>query len=95
MLQHDTDNLLKVKILDFGLAKRFQGPLGLDFEGFRKDIIEVVRIFAAVYTGEEFDNVRDVRNNWRTKLNEVSVTLHLPVYVIYDNCYTCKNDISL
>ena len=73
MLQHDTDNLLKVKILDFGLAKRFEGPLGLDFEGFRKDIGEVVRIFAAVYTGEEFDNVRDVRKNWRTKLNEVSV----------------------
>ena len=75
MLQHDTDNIensLKVKILDFGLAKRFQGPLGLDFEGFRKDIGEVVRIFSALYTGEEFDNVRDVRKNWKSKLNEVS-----------------------
>ena len=75
MLQYDTDNIensLKVKILDFGLAKRFQGPLGLDFEGFRKDIGEVVRIFSALYTGEEFDNVRDVRKNWKSKLNEVS-----------------------
>lgn len=72
MLQRDTDSSLKVKILDFGLAKKFQGPLGLDFEGFRKDIGEIVRLFSALYTGEEFDNVRDVRNNWKTKLSEVS-----------------------
>ena len=62
-LQHDTDNLLKVKILDFGLAKR------LDSEGFRKDIGEVVRLFVAIYTGLD----RDLSNNWRTELDEVSV----------------------
>lgn len=72
MLQRDTDSSLKVKILDFGLAKKFQGPLGLDFEGFRKDIGEIVRLFSALYTGEEFDNVRDVRNNWKTKLSEIA-----------------------
>ena len=75
MLQHDTDNIensLKVKILDFGLAKRFEGPSGLDFAGFRKDIGEVVRIFSALYTGQEFDNVQDMRKNWKSKLDEVS-----------------------
>ena len=72
MLQRESDKSLKVKILDFGLAKRFEGPMGLDFEGFRKDIGEVVRLFSALYTGEEFDNVRDVRKNWKTKLTEVS-----------------------
>ena len=76
MLQRESDKSLKVKILDFGLAKRFESPMGLDFEGFLKDIGkdigEVVRLFSALYTGEEFDNVRDVRKNWKTKLTEVS-----------------------
>ena len=88
MLQHDTDSFLKVKILDFGLAKRFQDPLGLNFEGFRKDIGEVVRIFSALYTGEEFDNVRDARNNWRTKLNEVSLLFNL-ITVMFLLLQTC------
>ena len=72
MLQKESENSLNVKILDFGLAKQFEGPLGLGFDGFHKDIGEVVRLFSALYTGEEFDNVRDARKNWKSKLNEVS-----------------------
>ena len=73
MLQKESENSLNVKILDFGLAKRFEGPLGLNFDGFHKDIGEVVRLFSALYTGEEFDNVRDARKNWKSKLNEVNI----------------------
>ena len=73
MLQKESGNRLKVKMIDFGLAKRFEGPLGLDFDGFRKDIGEVVRLFSALYTGEEFDNVRDARENWKSKLSEVNI----------------------
>ena len=73
MLQKESENSLNVKILDFGLAKRFDGPLGLDFDGFRKDIGEVVRLFSALYTGQEFDSAKDARDTWESKLDEVNI----------------------
>ena len=38
-----------------------------------------MRIFTALYTGEETDSVRDARNNWRTKLNKVSVVVAVKI----------------
>ncbi|KAL3888953.1 hypothetical protein ACJMK2_001313 [Sinanodonta woodiana] len=71
LMQRQSASKLRVRIVDFGMAQPFDGPQGLQFNQFRKDIRQVVRIFSALYCGQEFDDDMDLQRNWRTKLNEI------------------------
>ncbi|KAK3602663.1 hypothetical protein CHS0354_024985 [Potamilus streckersoni] len=73
MTQKHSESKLRVRILDFGMAQSFDGSQGLQYENFRKDIREVVRLFSALYCGQEFDSAQDLQWNWKRKLNEVNL----------------------
>ncbi|KAL3888958.1 hypothetical protein ACJMK2_001317 [Sinanodonta woodiana] len=73
MMQKQMESKLRVRIIDFGMAQSFDGSQGLQFEPFRRDIREVVRIFSALYCGQEFDSAHDLQRNWQSKINEVNL----------------------
>lgn len=76
MIQKKSNEKLAVKVLDFGLASRFESQNGLDYRGFKSDISEVLRMFSALYTGGlEFNNAYDIQKNWRQEIANVSKTI--------------------
>ncbi|XP_060567149.1 uncharacterized protein LOC132725941 [Ruditapes philippinarum] len=80
MVQKTGEEKLGVKVLDFGLARKLEDYNGLNYRGFHADIGEIVRLFSALYTGGlEFDNVLDLRKNWKDKLTEVTEMMKMNV----------------
>ncbi|KAJ8307059.1 hypothetical protein KUTeg_015143 [Tegillarca granosa] len=76
MVQKQNDVSVKVKVLDFGLAGSLHDELD-GLKGFRTDIVEIVRKFSALYTGEEFDNETDVQKNWKQKMQMMTEMLEM------------------
>ncbi|KAL5021026.1 hypothetical protein ScPMuIL_000181 [Solemya velum] len=68
LLSQDENCKLQVKVIDFGSVGQLETERGLDTNSFRSDIANVVRLFSALYMGDEFESVDDVRNNWEEKL---------------------------
>ncbi|PVD32204.1 hypothetical protein C0Q70_07633 [Pomacea canaliculata] len=53
MLTKDT---MSVKVLDFGMAKPLRGELNFNKQGLKNDILSVIRLFCALYIGEDFSD---------------------------------------
>lgn len=66
MIQKMSDHKMEVKILDFGRACTTDSVyVG---NGMESDFLNALRIFSALYFGEEFKNLIDLKKNWRTKV---------------------------
>lgn len=63
MLQAKPDAELKVRVLDFGRAKKLN-----EKKVIVKDIHEIIRMFTSVYVTERFHNTTDLKTNWEEKL---------------------------
>lgn len=62
MLQKLPNGTIKIRILDFGLAQHYTN------EGFRKDMVEVLRNFTALSADQEFSDQNDIKENWQNKI---------------------------
>ncbi|KAH3739982.1 hypothetical protein DPMN_046674 [Dreissena polymorpha] len=59
------DSKLKVKIIDFGLARSIKDTDGiLQVRNFQQDIGNVLRIFSGLYTTEEYTSVWDMQKRY-------------------------------
>lgn len=72
MVQKSGKDKLRVKVLDFGLAKNIWDNEGLNSRGFKADIAEVLRLFSGLYTGIEFNSAWDLQHNWERELKQAS-----------------------
>ena len=64
---HESSDDIKTRILDFGRAKPLKREDGLT------DIAEVVRKCTALYGGQEFNDEKDMKDNWEDKIKEVNI----------------------
>lgn len=69
---------MKVKIIDFGKALQIVQKDGL--AGVREDVAETVRKFFGLFTGNEFESEKDLRNKWRNEL--ILVSLRFTCYIL-------------
>lgn len=66
MLQAKPSSELKVRVLDFGRAKKLDKKATIT-----NDIHQIIRVFTSVYVTEKFQNATDLKKNWEAKLQEV------------------------
>ncbi|ESO83098.1 hypothetical protein LOTGIDRAFT_236872 [Lottia gigantea] len=70
MLQKN-DLSIDVKIIDFGLGHRMESlRLNDDIKRYESDILWCFRLFSAMYLGEEFNDIYDLKKNGLKKLTE-------------------------
>lgn len=75
MLTKDT---MSVKVLDFGMAKPLRGELNFNKQGLKNDILSVIRLFCALYIGEDFsDNFQLQKSMKSGNVREVNISISL------------------
>lgn len=72
MLQAKPSSELKVRVLDFGRAKKLDKKATIT-----NDIHQIIRVFTSVYVTEKFQNATDLQKNWEVKLQEQAKELQL------------------
>lgn len=55
-----------IRVVDLGSACKTNSEDGQ--KGIRSDVLNALRIFSALFLGEEFHSQKDLEDNWRTKL---------------------------
>lgn len=73
MIQKMSDHKMEVKILDFGWACTTYSVYG--GRGKESDFLNALRIFSALYFGDEFIDQFDLKMNWWTTLNKRVCTI--------------------
>lgn len=68
MIQKISDRDIEVKILDFGNACTCTTDRRNGGKGMKSDFLNALRIFSALYFGDEFNDQLDLKENWREKL---------------------------
>lgn len=59
----ETDQKLSLKVLDFGKANPLRGE-SYDLRGEQDDIYQVIRLFSAIYVGDEFESAKHMKDSY-------------------------------
>lgn len=65
LIQKKSERLV-VRVIDLGSACKTESEDGQ--KGIKSDVLNALRVFSALYVGEEFLSQEDLEENWRTKL---------------------------
>ncbi|XP_052700924.1 citron rho-interacting kinase-like [Crassostrea angulata] len=65
LIQKKAETLV-IRVVDLGSACKTNSEDGQ--KGIRSDVLNALRIFSALFLGEEFHSQKDLEDNWRTKL---------------------------
>ncbi|XP_053382522.1 uncharacterized protein LOC128549572 isoform X2 [Mercenaria mercenaria] len=80
MVQKTASDKLRVKILDFGLAKKLEDQNGLNLQGIKKDITRVMRLFSDLYIGGlEFQIGESFEQTWNRERENVKDKIKMSV----------------
>lgn len=66
MLIQKKSERLVVRVIDLGSACKTESEDGQ--KGIKSDVLNALRVFSALYLGEEFLSQEDLEKNWGTKL---------------------------
>ncbi|XP_046375283.2 uncharacterized protein LOC124148295 isoform X2 [Haliotis rufescens] len=63
VMVQETDQKLSLKVLDFGKANPLHGE-SYDLRGEQDDIYQVIRLFSAIYVGDEFESAKHMKDSY-------------------------------
>ncbi|XP_071111323.1 uncharacterized protein [Haliotis cracherodii] len=63
VMVQETDHKLSLKVLDFGKANPLRGE-SYDLRGEQDDIYQIIRLFSAIYVGDEFESVKHMKDSY-------------------------------